>query len=319
MPTVWQTLGWIYIYIHTYTHTHTHTYMLSYIHPALCIYYYYSHFYRLPESVTTRKPGFKARSSRTPKSWTLGHITREWVHQFACACICAQSFQSCLALCHCLNYSLPGSSVNGILQARILDWADVPFSGGIFQKPRDQTPVSCIAGRFFTSEPSGKPTNLLTGTSLPVVLSHSRSRAATEVTWYPCRILPWWPQKHFEIPSFIEFMHQCGWLDKGLRLLGSLILFFKIFFLMWAIFEVFIEFVTTSLLFYFFVFWPPGTWDPSSPARDQTHTPCTKRWSLNHWTIREVPGSLALISCSADALYSIRRLEYCRGRVSLLD
>ena len=28
---------------------------------------------------------------------------------------------------------------------------------------------------------------------------------------------------------------------------------------------------------------------PSSQIKDQTHTPCTGRWSLNHWTIREVP------------------------------
>ena len=126
-------------------------------------------------------------------------------------------------------YSPPGSSVNGILRERILDWAAVPFSGGIFQKPRDHTPVSDIAGGFFTSEPSGKPTSLLTGTNLPAILSHSRSRAATEVTWYPYRILPWWPQKHFEMQSFIEFIHQCGWLDKGLRPSGSLILF-KVFF-----------------------------------------------------------------------------------------
>ena len=40
--------------------------------------------------------------------------------------------------------------VHGILQARILEWVAVPFSRGSFQ-PRDQTQVSCIAGRFFTS------------------------------------------------------------------------------------------------------------------------------------------------------------------------
>ena len=42
------------------------------------------------------------------------------------------------------------SSVHGILQARILEWIAVPFSRGSSQ-PRDQTQVSCIAGRFFTS------------------------------------------------------------------------------------------------------------------------------------------------------------------------
>ena len=38
--------------------------------------------------------------------------------------------------------------VHGILQAGILDWIAIPFSRGSSQ-PRDQTQVSCIAGRFF--------------------------------------------------------------------------------------------------------------------------------------------------------------------------
>ena len=51
--------------------------------------------------------------------------------------------QSCQTLCDPLDCSPPGSSVHGVLQARILEWVAVPFS-------RDQTQVSCIAGRFFT-------------------------------------------------------------------------------------------------------------------------------------------------------------------------
>ena len=55
-----------------------------------------------------------------------------------------------------MDYSLPNSSVHGILQARILELVAVPFSRGS-SKPRDQTQVSCISGRFFTTEPLGKP------------------------------------------------------------------------------------------------------------------------------------------------------------------
>ena len=47
---------------------------------------------------------------------------------------------------------MPGSSVRGILQARILEWVDIPFSRGSSQS-RDWTWVSfvsCFAGRFFT-------------------------------------------------------------------------------------------------------------------------------------------------------------------------
>ena len=45
-------------------------------------------------------------------------------------------------------YSTWGSSVHRILQARMLKWVAVPFSRESSQ-PRDQTHVSCIAGRFF--------------------------------------------------------------------------------------------------------------------------------------------------------------------------
>ena len=43
----------------------------------------------------------------------------------------------------------PGSSVHGILQARILQWVAIPFSRGSFW-PGNQTCLYCIAGRFFT-------------------------------------------------------------------------------------------------------------------------------------------------------------------------
>ena len=57
--------------------------------------------------------------------------------------------QSCRTLCDPMDYSPPGSSVHGILQARILGRVAFPFSRGSFQ-PRDRTQVSHIAGRFFT-------------------------------------------------------------------------------------------------------------------------------------------------------------------------
>ena len=47
-----------------------------------------------------------------------------------------------------MDCSHPGSSVHGILQAKILEWVAMPFSG-IFWT-RDQTRVSCFIGRFFT-------------------------------------------------------------------------------------------------------------------------------------------------------------------------
>ena len=44
--------------------------------------------------------------------------------------------KSCLTLCDPMDYSPPGSSVHGILQARILVWVAMPFSRGSSQ-PRD--------------------------------------------------------------------------------------------------------------------------------------------------------------------------------------
>ena len=75
-----------------------------------------------------------------PPSWsshrliTLRGMT-EWV----------KVAQSCPTLCNPMDYA-----VHGILQARILEWVAFPFSKGSSQ-PRDQTQVSCIAGRFFSN------------------------------------------------------------------------------------------------------------------------------------------------------------------------
>ena len=53
------------------------------------------------------------------------------------------------------NY-LPGSSVHGVLQARVLEEVAMPSSRGSSQS-RNPAWVSCIAGKFFTAEPAGKP------------------------------------------------------------------------------------------------------------------------------------------------------------------
>ena len=50
--------------------------------------------------------------------------------------VCVKVAQSHLTLCEPMDCILPGSSVYGILQARILEWVAVPFSRGSSQ-PRD--------------------------------------------------------------------------------------------------------------------------------------------------------------------------------------
>ena len=61
-------------------------------------------------------------------------------------CCCCLIAKLCLTLCNPMDYSLPGSSVHGIFQARILKWVAISFSRGS-SWPRDQTCVSCV-GRW---------------------------------------------------------------------------------------------------------------------------------------------------------------------------
>ena len=63
-------------------------------------------------------------------------------------CLHAKLLQSCLTLCGLMDCSPPGSSVHGILQARILKWVAMSSSRGSSWL-RDQIWVSCIARGFF--------------------------------------------------------------------------------------------------------------------------------------------------------------------------
>ena len=95
----------------------------------------------------------------------------------------AKSLQPCLTLCDCLDWSLPGSSVHVILQARILEWVAIPSSSGSCQL-RDQTPVFWGCRQILYPWATGEtllsarcfqfsfPTNKLTSSSthLPILL-----------------------------------------------------------------------------------------------------------------------------------------------------
>ena len=68
-------------------------------------------------------------------------------------CVHALSLQSCLTLCDSVNLNLPGFSVHGILQARILDSVAMSSSRE-FSQPRHGTHISyypAMAGGFFTT------------------------------------------------------------------------------------------------------------------------------------------------------------------------
>ena len=66
----------------------------------------------------------------------------------------------CLSLCVCVCVCVCVYVLVVILQVRILEWVVIPFSRGSSQ-PRDWTQISCFAGRFFTTAPTGKPNALV--------------------------------------------------------------------------------------------------------------------------------------------------------------
>ena len=75
---------------------------------------------------------------------------------YVCVCVCVLVAQSYPTLWYSMKCSPPDSSVHGISQARILEWVAISISRGAFQS-RDQTQVSCFAGRFLTVWAPRKP------------------------------------------------------------------------------------------------------------------------------------------------------------------
>ena len=117
-------------------------------------------------------------------SKSLLNTLSEWVSEVA---------QSCPTLCDPVDCSPPGSSVHGILQARILEWVAISFSRGS-SHPRDRTHVSELQADALTSEPSGKPLmNTLRVTKSKVWENGSGSSTALSLladeTWWRPRFL----------------------------------------------------------------------------------------------------------------------------------
>ena len=157
-------------------------------------------------------------------------------------CVCVQLRQSCLTLCHPMDGSLSGSSVRGILQARILECVAIPFSKES-SRPRDWTcllrpllcrqilyPLSYLGnpGEVFSSSRAGCVENIrpkeaspFCPTALPVVhvclpgtsssLKHSRK----------CEV--WGP---WDFTEWQWFTHTTEWLVSWINvvLLGPWLL-----------------------------------------------------------------------------------------------
>ena len=94
------------------------------------------------------KPAFSLSSFTLIKKFFSSSLISA-IRVASSACVCVLITQSCWAPCNLMVCSSSGSSVCGFLQARILEWFAISFSKGS-SRPRDQTLVSCISGRFFT-------------------------------------------------------------------------------------------------------------------------------------------------------------------------
>ena len=93
------------------------------------------------------------KGRRSP-AWPVCRMGWRWGS--SCLCVCAQSYPT---VGNSVDCSPQGSSVHGILQARMLEWVTMPSSRGS-SRPRDQTPSPAspsLAGRFFITESPRKP------------------------------------------------------------------------------------------------------------------------------------------------------------------
>ena len=69
--------------------------------------------------------------------------------------MCVLVAQSCPTLCDAMDCSLPGSSIHGILQERILEWVAISFSR-VSSQTWNRSQASHLVGRFFTIWATGE-------------------------------------------------------------------------------------------------------------------------------------------------------------------
>ena len=110
---------------------------------------------------------------------------------------CSEVAQSCPTLCNAMDCSLPGFSIHGVFQARVLEWVAISFSRGP-SRPRDQTQVSCTAGRRFTVWATGEASQsrMLVKTLSFVsqhktIYQHEVPSGSAESSFLPRNTRPW--------------------------------------------------------------------------------------------------------------------------------
>ena len=126
-------------------------YSFHYLKPVHC-----------PMSITTLAswPTYRfllrqVRWSGSPISWRIFHSLLSSTQSKAVK-VKVKVTQSCPIFCDPTDCSLPGFSIHGIFQARVLEWVAISFSRGSSQ-PRDRTQVSSIVGSCFNRLSQGSP------------------------------------------------------------------------------------------------------------------------------------------------------------------
>ena len=112
---------------------------------------------RSPHIVTKTQHSQKKKKKSEHDNWIhegKQNLNHTWYNLSFSALCCCLVAQSCPDSCDPMDCSLPGSSVPGISQARVLEWAAVSFSGDLLN-PGMELASTALAGGFFTTEPPG--------------------------------------------------------------------------------------------------------------------------------------------------------------------
>ena len=89
------------------------------------------------------------------KPWALPTLLCSEISVCVCVCVCAVA-QLYLTLCDPKDCHPPGSSVQGVSQARILEWVAISFSRGSSRYGEPVSPLlPALVGGFFTTVPPG--------------------------------------------------------------------------------------------------------------------------------------------------------------------
>ena len=160
-----------------------------------------------------------------------------------------------------MDNSPSGSSVHGILQARILEWVAIPFSRGSFP-PRDWTQVSCTEGRFFTIWATRE-----------VHVDFKRS----EISLLKIILLGSWPLEIF-LPVLFTLSQKRTFHPKALLIFKKKK---KKYIYIYIYMHLFI--VAARCLRY-------CMWDLVPWPRIKLRPPTLGIWRLRYWTTREVPN-----------------------------